>query len=379
MIIGKFKDEVITSEMLKIKYKNIDLRLDNFVKSSIMTTIAGYKKIQNFLINSVSINPKDYFQKFLSYVLNNRKYAPIEYKLNIEYNGKNEKSQVKNNHFDCVILFSGGFDSTSLLFHALDKGLNPLLLWVGFGQKNQKEELNIVKKVSKKLEREFSIITLDLSKYIQEGWKDWDFIIPCRNFMFASFAASILSNSSYKKSYIYTGVHEEEYLNKNTDKSPRYFRSCNKLFKDNYNKDIIIDTPFKKTSKTELAAHWKNVWFKKYNIKPFSTISCYYGSNCGKCNACLKRSMSLVASGWGLDPDIKIHPFSSKSDIINEYIIKRVLHFPKKRRDETLLAIKKEFPKVSPEVKKFFTSLPTEIKNEVFAYEFKLNNLKLSL
>ena len=33
MIIGKFKDEVITSEMLKIKYKNIDLRLDNLVKS----------------------------------------------------------------------------------------------------------------------------------------------------------------------------------------------------------------------------------------------------------------------------------------------------------------------------------------------------------
>lgn len=375
-IIGKVGEKNISINEIKIQKEGIKLNNDYFVKIGILTTIAGYLKTNKITINAESFK-KDYLERFLSYVLNNKKFAPMNYNLSLQFTNYKHLHKNHVHDYDCVILFSGGFDSTAAFLKALDQGLKPLLLWVGFGQKNENAEYKKVKEISKKIKYPVSIIRVNLGKYIEEGWKEWDYIIPARNFMFISMAAAFLSSSKKKKLKIYLSAHEEEIKKENTDKSEEFFRGCNYLFSKFYNKMFNIGTPFREYSKSEIAFYWKKEWIKKYGISPYQTTTCYYGNNCGLCKACLKRSISLLVGGFELDPDLKENPFRDKKGFISEDFLIRFEKFPLKRRMDLIIALGRQEKNIPKNLRKKYLYYKEHYKNKLSEYQKSLSNLKI--
>jgi 7-cyano-7-deazaguanine synthase in queuosine biosynthesis len=358
--IGKINKKPITYADLNYQSNSpfIDKK-DFFVRLSIMTTIAGYLKENNYAVNGDYKNKKE-LDQFLSYLLNNKKYAPINYDINLSLNKISTAKAVKKNDFDCIILFSGGIDSTAALLLALEKGMNPLLLWVGFGQKNEKEEFNAITKVSNKLGKKVAIVKINLKKYIDDGWKDWDYIIPARNFIFVSMAAAILGNSTCKEGCIFMSAHKEEIKDSNTDKSKRFFNKCTEIFSKYYDKKIIVATPFYNATKVEILNYWKRNWINKFRITPYETITCYYGNNCGDCNACYKRNLALVAAGFKPDSDLKKNIFLDSQKIILNDFLKRIKTFSKERKYEYIIALLLMKDQLSEELKKYVSKLSSQ-------------------
>lgn len=402
--IGKVKNEMIENSIIKIEdnlFKN--LPIDFLVKISVLTTIAGYLKTNDIYVNDRGLRDDSSLEDFLSFLLNDRDFAPMRYKIRLLGSALSEEEKGREDRFgdgktlgdgngldqggglshnyNSVILFSGGIDSSSALLFALDQGWKPLLLWVGFGQRNEETEEKAVKKIAERFNKNLLVIKLGLKNYIEEGWKSWDYIVPGRNFMFAVLGAALLAHSEHHENRILMGVTEEEINNPNpgSDKSSHFFQYCSELFSKFYKKDIKLITPFDSISKTELVAYWNNVWQDKYGIDLHETTSCYYGSNCGTCNACFKRSVAFMAAGIGLDGDIKQNPFQADETMTNNYI-KRCFgdfgekkKFSKKRAIETLLAYKKAIDHLPEEVRKIIFSLPIDLQKKVAKKENELS------
>lgn len=386
--IGTIKNRIISGDILKVEdrlFKN--LSIDYLIKIAILTIIAGYTKSNDIIFHGKEFPfGEKHLEGFLSYILNDRDFAPIKFKIRIsnytllKSRKTREEDERLEHDYDCVVLFSGGFDSSSALLYALDKGWNPLLLWVGFGQKNELSEKRAARKLAKEFNRKLIIIRLNLYTYVKRGWKEWNYIVPGRNFMFATLGAAILARSKHRINRIIMGVTKEEYYHSDpcVDKSPRFFNYSSKLFSKFYNKNIQVITPLKSVSKAELAVHWKNYWFKKYSVDPHKTVSCYFGKNCGVCNSCFKRSVSFLAAGIGLDKNIKKNPFKGNETFVKSYIERifgRVGHktkFSKKRAIETLIAYKKMFKFLPSEAKKIINNLPLRLKRELIKEEKRL-------
>ncbi|HLC31723.1 MAG TPA: 7-cyano-7-deazaguanine synthase [Candidatus Nanoarchaeia archaeon] len=362
--LGKIDGKKITFDLLKFKEDNINVNKDLFVKLSIMATIAGYLKKDKININSEEFH-KYKLEEFISYVLNNKKFAPRNYNIDLAFYGLNKEENLPLHDYNCVVLFSGGIDSTAALLNSLDKKINPLLLWVGFGQKNEEDEYKSILNVSKIIRYPVSIIRFDLNDYINEGWKEWDYIIPARNFMLVSFAASFLSRSRKRKCKIFLAAHEEEINLENTDKSRYFFEQCTFFFSKYYNKKIIVDTPFSKLSKSEVLRYWKDNWLSKYNISPYDTTTCYYGRFCGECKACLKRTLALIAGGFDKDPLLLKNPMKDENGFIRNDLIKRFESFSEKRKLEMLIAIKMSLDEVPDNVKLWYNK---KIKDKSIYY-----------
>ncbi len=377
LLIGKIGNEDISFNMINIRSENIKINYDFFVKLSILTTLAGYLKENLVLLNEKEFK-KIKLERFLSYVLNNKDFAPINFNLDINFTNSQMSIPKKIEHnYDCVILFSGGFDSTAAFLKARDNGLKPLLLWIGFGQKNEKAEYKMVKQISKKIKYPLSIIRLNLKEYINQGWREWDYIIPARNFIFLCLAASFLSNSRKDNLKIYLSAHEEEIKRANTDKSRQFFNGCKQLFSEFYKKNFIIGTPFEKYSKTEIAAYWKKSWLNKYSISPYDTISCYYGTNCGRCKSCLKRNIALLSGGFKIDPDLKENPFEDKDKFISNDLLVRFNKFPLKRKLELLMALEEMQDKLPIKLKNNMLLLKRKYLKRINSYKKHLYEIKI--
>jgi 7-cyano-7-deazaguanine synthase in queuosine biosynthesis len=354
------------------------MELNYLNKLSVLTTIAGYLQKNDIFIEDFVPNVKS-MESFLSFLLNHKKFAPIKYKIRIHSAKKTmdkKYSQSAKNEYDLVILFSGGVDSSSSVLYALDYNKKPLLLWVKFGQKNEHKEESVVDKFSKKLSLDLFKIRIKLKKYVDEGWKIWDYIVPARNFIFATFGALVLANSVHNNGKIILAATEEEvnHPNPSPDKSKKFYNYCSNLFSNFSGKDIELTTYFRNIGKAELVAHWNNVWREKYGISPHETTTCYYGNNCGECKACLKRSIAFLAAGIGLDKDLKKNPFANNPNFVDEYLERCLTSkdFTFKRKIDTLLAFTKMIDYLSDKSRKRLLNLPRPIKNALSKREKEL-------
>ena len=365
------------------------LLADDLIKIAFLSVVAGYEKTNDVFLFLEKKLPerKKSLENFLSYILNDRYFAPIKFKIQLhilkKQVGKEKKDNIKH-EYNKLILFSGGFDTTSTLLYALDQGWDPMLLWIDFGQKNAKSEEKTVKKIAKKLDRNLIIIRINLKRYVEKGWKDWSYIVPARNFMFAAFGAFVLSFSNSSSNYLMLGVPKEEYYHPDpcVDKSPYFFRFNSKLFTKFYNKKIKLISPIKSFTKTELVAHWKNVWLKKYKIHPFETTSCYFGIKCGICNACVKRCLSFLAGGLELEPGLKRNPFHDEN-LVEVYIrrcfekVGNKTKFPKEKALDVLLALKRVQSSLSNGIKKLLKKVLGNVEENLLKREKYLKNFSL--
>lgn len=369
MEIGKIKKgkEYISVTNSLIKFNN--LFLDNFTKLAVLAIFAGYNKSNNIIINSrfsKKINLKK-LNSFISYILNHE-VAPIKFQVKIKQNQAisrdiGDKRKLDNNNFksiNAVLSFSGGLDSTAGLLYALDKKIKVLPLWIDFGQRNNLAEYKVVKKISRRLKIQPFVLRLDLKQDILNGWKDWSFIIPGRNFLFLSLADSILKFSQAPKKTIYLCAHKDEMgFIKNRDKSNHFFKETSYLFSTDSGQKVECLSPFCHYSKSEIISHWRRKWEKKYNLSPLETTTCYYNGHCGKCDACLKRAIYLLAGGYNISQSVKINPLRDPAGLIKNSWLPRIEHGKMARNNKLdfLIAVEKSLNIVPDYVRIFYQNL----------------------
>ena len=227
-----------------------------------------------------------------------------------------------------IVIWSGGLDSTTLVWELKDK-YDLYTLSFDYGQKHKKE-LNVVKELSK----EFNIknIQIDLqtitplissssltsNKEVPHGMYNQEnmiqTVVPARNLIMLSIASGYAINNSIK--YVFYAPHagdhaiyddcREEFINSLND-------TINKGYKSLFTPEIWA--PFLKITKSDiLAIGLKNNTPYKY------TWSCYEGKErpCLKCGTCVERTESFIVNKIK-DPSLTEKEWEEAVEIYNNF------------------------------------------------------------
>jgi len=210
-----------------------------------------------------------------------------------------------------ICLYSGGLDSTTVLYYALKKGWEVIALTIAYGQRHQKE-IEIAKSHAKELSIEHhnltltfpwkgsSLLDLEMEMPLNRSEKDMSDIpntyVPARNLLFLSYAASCAETMAAGR--IMIGVNALDYSGY-PDCRPQFIEQFTQTLKVGTKagaegRDVIIDTPLIQMSKKEIV---------ELGVKlgvPFEkTWSCYLGGEepCGKCDSCYLRAKGFDEAG----------------------------------------------------------------------------------
>ncbi len=214
-----------------------------------------------------------------------------------------------------VVLLSGGLDSATTLFLAKSKGYRCFCLIFDYGQRH-KRELGAAKKIAKKANCEWQIISFNLP------WKGSALLdkkisfpkrqniqmsnipptyVPARNIIFLSFALSFAETIGAKA--IFIGANSIDYSGY-PDCRPEFYRAMEKVVKvgmkvgmesKNGSKGIIkIVTPLINKTKSGIIRLGL-----KLGVPYEHTWSCYQGGKkpCGVCDSCLLREKGFREAG----------------------------------------------------------------------------------
>lgn len=383
MNIGSIKNKktakgfLVNTDLINIDKEYL---VNDFVKLAVLSVLAGYKKSDYIYVDDWLENVDlRKLGSFISYILNHD-IAPRRYDIKINDNkGAVKKKEIKLNNYDSILCFSGGLDSTAGLLYALSKKQNVLPMWVDFGQRNNIPEYEAAKKVLSKIKIPFVKVKIDLNKFILDGWKDWNFIIPARNFLFLSLANAYLQNSRKGKGNIYLCAHKDEmsYF-KNRDKSKYFFEASSNFFSYN-KKEIFATTPFESYSKSEIISYWRQNWENKFSISPHDTTTCYYENGCGKCEACLKRAIYLIAGGYKINSKFKINPLKDPSKLMVKKWIPNIKSnkISRSNKLDFLIAIEENIDIVPIIVREFFKELPNQTLSAMLKRRKEIEFIKL--
>lgn len=209
-----------------------------------------------------------------------------------------------------VILFSGGMDSTTLVYQVLtqEQEKNVLLVSFDYGSKhNQKENtqaLILLEKIKtdfptynishKKIFIDFNSfgINSDLLKasnnpipyghYEHESMKKT--VVPFRNGIMLSIAAALI-----EKGNIYYGCHSGDHAIY-PDCRVSFVQAMQKAILEGTDNQVHLKTPFVDITKREIA-----LIGNKLKVPFELTWSCYEGKelHCGKCGTCVERIEAL--------------------------------------------------------------------------------------
>lgn len=338
--IGYVENQEVTDQDLRIT-SNCGFVMDGSTNTAVLATLAGYMEKDNIRVNGHRSYSKESLNSFLSYILNDPRCAPKDFNLDINY--LNHSDDAKNIMTDptvnTIIAFSGGIDSVAGLLLAMDRSRVVSPLWVGFGQKNEQQELDTVNDVLSLLNMKPNIVRLDLKDYVDKGWERWgNGIIPGRNYLFAAIAASLISSNNPGNLEIDICAHKEEITPVNTDKSRQFFETSSKIFTAAYNRPIEVTTPFFDITKPEIISYWYRHWINKYNIKPEDTVSCYLGTNCGLCKSCVNRAVAFTCANVPVE-SFQVNPFSDTEGLIQTSYIDRFDSLDMDRKLDFLYAL----------------------------------------
>lgn len=238
--------------------------------------------------------------------------------------------------FDCVAVFSGGLDSTTLVYDLLQRGYHPHLLSFDYGQRHRKE-LDYAKATGWGLQLRHDIIDLtsitglisnsaltsgyeaktvtemppaelprrliDVPEghYAENNMKQT--VVPNRNMIMLSIAAGVAVNNGYK--FVATGVHAGDHF-VYPDCRPRFLQATAAavdIGNEGFHKFYIgmkpdgvegpIFAPYVTATKEDIA-------FRAFdlNVPLERTWSCYKGGekHCGKCGTCVERLEAIAGA-----------------------------------------------------------------------------------
>jgi len=197
----------------------------------------------------------------------------------------------------CIILLSGGIDSTTTLYYAKSKGFKCRALIFDYGQRHVREIRSAVR-IAKAAKIPYQIIKIKLpwkgSSLLDKktkvpvhrivGRKIPSTYVPGRNTIFLSFAISYAESIGAEA--IFIGANAIDYSGY-PDCRPEYYKAFRKLIKKGTKaKKIKIITPLIKMTKSQIIRLGL-----KLGAPLDLTWSCYKGGKypCGVCDSCKLR------------------------------------------------------------------------------------------
>lgn len=213
-----------------------------------------------------------------------------------------------------VILVSGGMDSATAVYEAMDRGFEPYFLHASYGQQTQSKEYECASALADEVEAGnfLHIETGHLSQIgnssltddeieVSEAELDSDEVpssyVPFRNANLLSMAVSYAEANGC--SAVFIGAHSEDFSGY-PDCRPKFFDAFQSVIDVGTKDDTEIQliAPFVEWSKTEIVerGHELDVPFE-------ITWSCYRDEApaCGTCDACAFRLQAFQNAG-GEDP-----------------------------------------------------------------------------
>lgn len=211
-----------------------------------------------------------------------------------------------------IVLFSGGLDSTTCLYWALDKGYECEALTVSYGQRHDREVL-AAQMITRNLGVKHHLITLNLPwlsccSLVDKNQKLPDVAledipkegipstyVPGRNLMFLSIAGSLLD--AVEADAIIAGPNAVDFSGY-PDCTPAFFKAAgealNRGTKRGVREGIEVLAPLMDLSKTDIVRLGT-----KLKVPFELTWSCYAGGKkpCGHCDSCKLRAKGFAEAG----------------------------------------------------------------------------------
>ncbi|MBU9672998.1 7-cyano-7-deazaguanine synthase QueC [Planococcus sp. CP5-4] len=207
---------------------------------------------------------------------------------------KNEKA---------VVVFSGGQDSTTCLFWALEQFSEVLAVTFDYGQRHA-QEIDHAKRIAETLGVSLQVLDMGLINQLSANALTRDSIeveeqkdglpstfVPGRNLLFLSFAA--IYADAFGARHLVTGVSETDFSGY-PDCRDTFIRSLNVTLNLSMDKQFVIHTPLMWLDKA-------GVWELSDELGAFDfvqteTLTCYHGIpavGCGTCPSCVLRNEGL--------------------------------------------------------------------------------------
>jgi 7-cyano-7-deazaguanine synthase len=218
----------------------------------------------------------------------------------------------------CVVVLSGGPDSTTVAYWAKDKGYDVHAITFNYGQIANKEIDHAVR-IAREIGVTHKVVDLSALKGIYAGVTSLidesvrmtpnfsqPIIVPFRNGVFLSVVVAYAA--SIGASMILYGAQgsDEPYY---PDCREEFYKAFEKAARLGTEQPMVIDAPFSSMTKSEMLKKWLEL-----NVPFHLTWSCYLNGSkhCGRCESCINRKMAFMEAGI---PDPTDYEDSSKPEI----------------------------------------------------------------
>lgn len=201
-----------------------------------------------------------------------------------------------------VVVFSGGMDSTVVLYQELNKGHDVECITFDYGSKHNSQEYKKALETCKKLDVKLTKVSLPLDDLfksdllksggeVPEGhYEDNSMkktVVPFRNGIMLSIACGYAESIDFDR--VVLGNHAGDHAIY-PDCRKSFIESMSKAMKLGTYSEIEICSPFCEKSKRDIAVLGSDL-----NVNWSDTWSCYNGreKHCGKCGTCVERIEAL--------------------------------------------------------------------------------------
>ncbi len=209
-----------------------------------------------------------------------------------------------NKKESALVLFSGGQDSTTCLYWALENFASVRTLCFTYGQRHSKE-VEVAKAIAEKANVPFQLLDASIISQLSVNSLTSDIVmdqekpadsypntfVPGRNLLFLTFAAVIARSHGIR--HIVTGVSEADYSGY-PDCRDTFILSANASINLAMDEHFQIHTPLMWRDKT---AVWQLAdELGVFDIIRTQTLTCYNGiiaDGCGNCPSCKLRKQGL--------------------------------------------------------------------------------------
>lgn len=210
----------------------------------------------------------------------------------------------------CVVSFSGGMDSTVLLYHAVKQYKEVLALSFVYGQRHAKEliaareiatalptvthkiiDVSFFKDIASKSALTNPDINVAKAKDVMGDPQTVNYV-PFRNMMLLSIASA--AAESIEADAVMYGAAQADSVAGYWDGSEEFLTAINSVNILNRRSKIKIEAPLIEMSKSEIIT-----WGKKLKVPFDKTWTCYEGKevSCGTCTACSLRLQGFIDAG----------------------------------------------------------------------------------